>query len=73
MSPCKCGGSEEGGGGGEVERQECCVQAVGWAESTSKAHTRPSVMYKHNGVAPSAITQSCQAWARSLKIMPPVI
>ena len=67
------GGEGGGEGGGEVKRRERRLWAVGRAASVSEAHVRSSVAYVYNGVTPSAVTQSCQAWARSLRIMPPTI
>ena len=58
---------------GRSKGNKCHMWAVGWAASVSEAHVRSNVMYIHSGVAPSVITQSCQAWARSLRIMPPTI
>ncbi len=49
------------------------VWAVGQAASVSEVHVGSSVTHVHSGVASSVVTQSSQAWARSLRIMPPAI
>ena len=72
-----CGGGEEVVRklmkGGRSNGNKCHAWAVGWVANISGAHVRSSVMYIHSGVAPSAVTQSGQAWARTLRIMPPMI